>query len=117
MRRGFIGGGENRPPLVRITAAIVNVEIIPHAARQDFRSVFPMGFDFRNQTLDVVPGCPPQRAGHEIDKRFDLIRKAATDLLMNAEDNAVGRRIDEPGPQNIADAARQYKIVAPLAFA
>ena len=88
------------------------------AGRMTKQIAYDLGISARTvQTLDVVPGCQPQRTGYEIDKRIDLVRKAATDLLMNAEDNAVGRRIDEPGPENIADAARQYKIVVPLALA
>jgi hypothetical protein len=35
---------------------------------------------------------------------------------VNTEDNAMIRCIDEPHPQNIANPARQYEIVVPLAF-
>src|ERR1700730_5935582 len=117
MRRGFIGGGKDRPRFVRIPVAIVNVEIKPPAFRCDHRSGLAVGCDVRNQALDVVPGCPLQRAGDEIYKRIELVRKAATDLLVNNEDNAMIVRFAEPRPENIANAACQYKIVVPLALA
>jgi hypothetical protein len=57
-----------------------------------------------------------QRDRHEINERIDFVREGSTDLLVNAEDNAMARHIDEPCPQNIANAAAQYKIVVPLAL-
>src|SRR6476660_3488316 len=62
----------------------------------------------------MAPGGVLQRDAREIYDRIDAIGEAAADLLVNAEDNAMTRRIDKPCPQNIANAARQYEIVVPL---
>ena len=111
VRRGVIGRGKNRSGLVRIPAAVVNVEIKPAS----FSQKVEYGGSRRGETLDMAPGCVLQRDAREIYDRIDLVGEAATDLLVNTEDNAMTRRIDKPCAQNIANAARQYKIVVPLA--
>src|ERR1700680_4095530 len=63
----------------------------------------------------MAPGGVLQRDAREIYDRIDAVGEAAADLLVNTEDNAMTRRIDKPCPQNIANAARQYEIVVPLA--
>ena len=63
----------------------------------------------------MAPGGVLQRDAREIYDRIDAAGEAAADLLVNAEDNAMTGRIDKPCPQNIANAARQYKIVVPFA--
>jgi hypothetical protein len=63
----------------------------------------------------MAPGGVLQRDAREIYDRIDAVGEAAADLLVNTEDNAMTGRIDKPCPQNIANAARQYEIVVPLA--
>ena len=63
----------------------------------------------------MTPGGVLQRDAREIYDRIDAVGEAAADLLVNTEDNAMTGRIDKPSPQNVANAARQYEIVVPLA--
>jgi hypothetical protein len=64
----------------------------------------------------MAPGCVLQRDAHEIYDRIDSVRKAATDLRVSTEDDAMIRRIDELRSQNIANPTRQYEVVVPLAL-
>ena len=63
----------------------------------------------------MAPGGVLQRDAREIYDRIDSVGKAAADLLVNTEDDAMTGRVDKPRPQDIANAARQYEIVVPLA--
>ena len=64
----------------------------------------------------MAPGGVLQRDAREIYvTEIDAVGEAAADLLVNTEDARMTGRIDKPCPQNIANAARQYEIVVPLA--
>jgi hypothetical protein len=54
----------------------------------------------------MAPGCMLQRHKTEIYKPINSVREAATDLLVNADDNAMTQRIKRPHPKNLAGAAR-----------
>ena len=116
MRHGVIGRRKNRSRFVRIPAAVVNVEIKPASFSRNLclRYVEYSGSRGR-ETLGMTPGGVLQRDAREIYARIDAVGEAAADLLVNTEDNAMTGRIDKPCPQNIANAARQYEIVVPLA--
>src|SRR3954466_13240302 len=99
MRPGAVRSGKNRPRFVRIPVAIINVEIEPASFSQNACLGFvEYAGSGPRETLDMVPGCLLQRAGHEVYNRIDSVRKAATDLLVNTEDNAMRRRIEKPRP-------------------
>ena len=117
MRYGVVGTGKNRSRFVRVPAAVVNVKIKPVSFSQNLclRFVEYIG-PRRRETFDMAPGWMLQWDAREIDDGIDSVREAATDLLVNTEDNVMSRRFDKPHPQNIANAARQYEIVVPLAF-
>jgi hypothetical protein len=70
--------------------------------------------DLGLKTLGMAPGGVLQRDARRFS-RIDFVREAAADLLVNTEDNAMTGRIDKPCPQNVANAARQYEVVVPLA--
>ena len=118
MRPGVVAGGKNRPCFVRIAAVIFNVEIKPASfSRNACEGFAEYAGSQRSETLDIAPGCVLQGDGHEVQGRIDAVGELATDLLVNAEDDAMGRRIDKPRRQDIANAASQYKIIVPLALA
>src|SRR5882762_9809460 len=102
---------------VRISRAIVDMEIIPAAIDRKLGGGFVACTNCRAQTLDVVLGCSPQRVRHQFDEGIEPRGKAPADLLMNTEDDVMVGRIDKPYPENIANAACQYKIVIPFATA
>jgi len=102
---------------VRIPRAIVDMEIIPAAISRKLGGGFVACTNCRAQTLDVVLGCSPQRIRHQFDEGIEPRGKAPADLLMNTEDDVIVGRIDKPYPENIANAACQYKIVVPFATA
>src|SRR5882757_10231037 len=102
---------------VRIPRAIVDMEIIPAAISRKLGDGFVACINCRAQTLDVVLGCSPQRIRHQLDEGIEPCGKAPADLLMNTEDDVIVGRIDKPYPENIANAACQYKIVVPFATA
>src|SRR3979490_843771 len=107
----------DRSGFVRIPRAIVDMEIIPAAISRKLGGGFVACTNCRAQTLDVVLGCSPQRIRHEFDEGIDAHGKTPADLLMNTEDDVIVGRIDKPYPENIANAACQYKIVVPFATA
>jgi hypothetical protein len=115
MRHRVVSRAKNGSRFVRIPAAVHNVEIKPASFSQNLCSGLVECIHSRKQTLGMALGCQLQWYGHEIHKRIDSVREVATDLLVNTEDNAMARGLDEPRSQDIADAARQYKIVVPLA--
>ena len=98
---------------VRISRAIVDMEIIPAAISRKLGGGFVACTNCRAQTLDVVLDCSPQRIRHQFDEEIEPCGKAPADLLMNTEDDVIVGRIDKPYPENIANAACQYKIVVP----
>src|SRR3982074_3635514 len=110
MRRGFVEGGKDGSHFVRVAAAILDMEIEPYALRQGLCSGLVVCIDVRTQALHVVPRCPFQRSVHQVYGRLDPFRKAATNPLVNTEDNAMSGRIDKPGSENISNAACQHKI-------
>ena len=63
----------------------------------------------------MAQGGVLQRDAREIYDRIDAVGEAAANLLVNTEDNAMTGPIDKPCPQNIANAAHQYEIIAPFA--
>jgi hypothetical protein len=73
--------------------------------------------DLRSQTHHVVPRCSFQRVGHGVYGRLYAVRKAATDPLVNTEDDAMTGRIYKPRPENISNATCQHKVIVPLALA
>ena len=118
MRCGVFGGGKNRPGLVRVPAAVLDVEIKPVS----FSQHLCLGFlkyigSRRREALDLPPGCVLQRDVREIDHGIHPVGEVTADLLVNTEDNAMTGRVDKPGCQNIANAAHQDEIVVPLAAA
>src|SRR3982074_2125974 len=102
---------------VRISVAIFDMEIIPAAISRKLGGGFVACTNCRAQTLDVVLGCSPQRIRHQFEEGIEPRGKAPADLLMNTEDDVIVGRIDKPYPENIANAACQYKIVVPFASA
>src|SRR5258708_23512368 len=107
----------DRACFVRISRAIVEMEIIPAAISRKLGGGFVACTNCRAQTLDVVLGCSPQRICHQLDEGIEPRGKTPADLLMNSEDDAIVGRIDKPRPKNVANAACQYKIVVPFASA
>src|SRR5258708_33182656 len=102
---------------VSISRAIVDMEIIPAAISRKLGDGFVACANCRAQTLDVVLACSPQRIRHQFDEGIELRGKAPADLLMHTEDDVIVGRIEVPSPENIANAACQYKIVVPFATA
>src|SRR5258708_21526601 len=104
----------DRACFVRISRAIVDMEIIPAAISRKLGGGFVACTNCRAQTLDVVLGCSPQRVRHQFDEGIEPRGKAPADLLMNTEDDVMVGRIDKPYPEKIANAAGQYKMVVTL---
>ncbi len=102
---------------VRIPRAIVDMEIKPAAISRKLGGGFMACTNCRAQMLDVVLGWSPQRIRHQLDEGIEPRGKAPADLQMNTEDDMIDGRFDKPYPENIANAACQYKIVVPFATA
>jgi hypothetical protein len=90
---------------VRIPRAIVDMEIKPAAISRNLGGGFVACTNCRAQTLDVAPGCSPQRIRRQFDEGIEPRGKAPADLQMNTEDDVVDGRIDKPRPKNVANAA------------
>jgi hypothetical protein len=116
MRGGVVGTGKDRSRLVRVPAAVVNMEIKPDGFGQDLCLRYVEYTGSRRETLGMTLGCVLQWDAHQIHDGIESIGEASTDLLVNTKENIVIRRIDKPHPQNIANPALQHEIIVPLAL-
>src|SRR5712672_3349067 len=87
---------------VRISRAIVDMEIIPAAISRKLGGGFVACTNCRAQTLDVVLGCSPQRIRRQFDEGIEPCGKAPADLLMNTEDDGDSRAYRQAVPPRIS---------------
>src|ERR1700726_2899445 len=66
------------------------------------------------EVLYVPQRCRDQGPRYNVHDSRGPVTKATSDLLMKAEDCEMGWRVDEASPKNIANAARQHKIIVPF---
>ncbi|NMG32721.1 hypothetical protein, partial [Aromatoleum evansii] len=58
----------------------------------------------------------PEGSRDRSDQWLDILRKMASDPLMNAKNDGMTCRVREPRSEDVPNTAAQHKLIVPLAF-